>query len=173
MTTTFTDLTDAEVKHLAEEFLAREAKILDERRYDDWYQLLDDDIVYEVPIRQARHKFDDELTAGGFRIKDNKPLIDVRIKRLNSGQAWAEVGPSRTLRLIGSIFVERTDDPQVLTVESALLLYRQRGHDELGDVIPVRRTDQLRVTADGVKLYRRYAVLTTAILQTPNLGVFV
>lgn len=158
---------------LAQEFLATEAKLLDERRFREWFALLDDDIVYHVPLRQARLAFEDEVPAGAYRLLDTKQHIDTRIKRLESGAAWAETPPSRTLRLVGSLIVEAGDRPDVIVVENALLLYRQRGHGQPGDVIPVRRRDQLRLTPGGVRLLRRDALITEAVLTTPNLGVFV
>ena len=163
----------AEQTVLAQNFLAREAKILDERRFWDWYTLLDDELEYLVPIRQSRMTFADEVEAGSYRISDNKQHVYVRIKRLECGAGWAETPPSRTLRVVGSLIVEATDRPDVIAVESALLLYRQRGHDDRGDIIPVRRQDLLRVTEDGVRLLKRTALLTEAVLTTPNLGVFV
>lgn len=172
MTTEQIDLTDEQLRHLAEDFLAREAKLLDERRFDAWLEMIDDEIHYEVPIRAQMFDYDEETNGGGFRIRDDKYLLALRVARLGTGQAWAEVAPSRTLRVVGSVLVERGQSPDVINVESAVLLYRQRGHDELGDVIPVRRQDQLRITDNGLKLLRRHAVVATAILHTPNLGVF-
>jgi 3-phenylpropionate/cinnamic acid dioxygenase small subunit len=161
-----------ELMALAQEFLAREAKILDERRFWDWYALLDDALEYYVPIRQSRLAFADEVEAGSYRISDNRQHVYVRIKRIDSGAGWAETPPSRTLRVVGSVLVETTEREDVIAVESALLLYRQRGHDERGDVIPVRRQDLLRITDDGVRLLKRNALLAEAVLSTPNLGVF-
>jgi len=172
MTSEQVDLTAEQLRHLAEDFLAREAKLLDERRYDQWLEMIDDDVLYEVPIRAAKFDYDEETSAGAFRIRDDRYLLALRVKRLATGQAWAEVAPSRTLRVVGSVIVERGELPDVINVESAVLLYRQRGHDEIGDIIPVRRTDRLRITDTGLKLIRRHAVLATAILHTPNLGVF-
>lgn len=157
---------------IAQAFLAREAKLLDERRFEDWFATLDDAISYHVPIRQARIAFADEHPEGAYRINDDKGLIRVRIDRLLSGQAWAEVPPSRTLRVVGSVMAEPTDRPDVIAVESAMILYRQRGHDQLGDVVPVRRQDELRLTADGAKLLKRTALIAEVVLSTPNLGVF-
>ena len=34
------------------EFLCAEADLLDERRYDEWLDLLDDDVAYWVPMRR-------------------------------------------------------------------------------------------------------------------------
>jgi len=170
--TTTHGVSKLELTLMAQEFLATEAKLLDERRFRDWYALLDDEIAYHVPLRQARLAFEDEVPAGAYRLLDSKKHIETRIKRLETGAAWAETPPSRTLRLVGSLMVETTDRPDVLVVESAMLMYRQRGHDAPGDVIPVRRRDELRLTSAGLRLLRRDALITEAVLQTPNLGVF-
>jgi 3-phenylpropionate/cinnamic acid dioxygenase small subunit len=170
--TTTEGISKLELTLLAQEFLAKEAKLLDERRFRDWYELLDDEIVYHVPLRQARLRFEDEVPPGAYRILDTKKHIETRIKRLESGAAWAETPPSRTLRVVGSLLVEAGDRPDVLVAENALLLYRQRGHGQPGDVIPVRRRDQLRLTPAGLRLLHRDALLVEAVLTTPNLGVF-
>ncbi|MBS7663623.1 phenylpropionate dioxygenase [Pseudomonas lalucatii] len=161
-----------ELREIASDFLAREALILDERRFRDWFALLDDEIDYDVPIRIAMRTYADEFPEGAFRIKDCKAHIQTRIARLESDHAWAEVPPSRTLRVVGSVLVEATERADVISVISAMILYRQRGHDDLGDVIPVRRHDLLRVTDAGVKLLKRKALITETVLHTPNLGVF-
>jgi ethylbenzene dioxygenase beta subunit len=165
-------ITDETARTLAADFLALEAKLLDERQFDAWLDLIDDDIVYEVPIRWTSANYADETSPDAYRIRDDKNLIKIRVARLNTGQAWAEVPASRTCRVVGSILVTRHDDPTLINVESAMLLYRQRGHDGSGDVIPVRRTDVLRITADGPKLLKRRALIAEAVLQTANLGVF-
>ena len=157
---------------IAQQFLSWEAKLLDERRFRDWFALLDDAIQYVVPVRIAKTNFEDEVPAGSFRISDDKSLIDIRIKRLESGAAWAETPPSRTLRVVGSLLVQQTDEVGVLAVESALIIYRQRGHDERGEIIPVRRQDLLRLTDSGPRLLKRTALITEVVLSTPNLGVF-
>lgn len=164
-------MTDAETFLIAQNFLAKEAKLLDERRYDEWLEMIDEEIVYHVPIREAKLNFADEHGSGAYRIKDVRSLVETRIKRLNSGQAWAEVAPSRTLRLVGSLIAEREGD--IIKAESALIIYRQRGHDDPGELIPVRRQDQLRMAAGGVKLLSRDAFITEVVLTTPNLGVFI
>lgn len=161
-----------ELREIANEFLAREALMLDERRFRDWYETLDDEIHYEVPIRIAMRTYADEFPQGAYRISDSKAHIQTRIARLESDHAWAEVPPSRTLRLVGSVLVEPTEQADVISVISAMILYRQRGHDDLGDVIPVRRHDLLRIGGERVMLLKRKALLTEAVLHTPNLGVF-
>ena len=156
---------------IAQSFLAREAKLLDERRFDEWFEMLDDNIVYHVPIREARLAYADEHAGGGYRMRDNKALLRVRVDRNKSGFAWAETPPSRTTRVVGSIIAE-PGEGDTLKVESAMLMYRQRGHDAPGEVIPVRRHDVLRLTPDGPRLLRRDAFIAEVVLTTNNLGVF-
>lgn len=164
-------MTDQDAFFTAQNFLAREAKLLDERRFDEWFEMLDDEIVYHVPIREARQDFVDEHASGGYRIKDNKALLKIRIDRLKSGFAWAETPPSRTTRVVGSVMAEPGEHGNI-QVESAMLMYRQRGHDAVGELIPVRRIDVLRLTADGPRLLRRDAYIAEVVLSTSNLGVF-
>jgi 3-phenylpropionate/cinnamic acid dioxygenase small subunit len=156
---------------IAQNFLALEAKLLDQRRFDEWFEMLDDNIAYHVPIRLARLAYGEEMPEDAYRIRDDKGLIRIRIDRLKSGYCWAETPPSRTLRVVGSLIVERKAD-DLYAVESAMILYRQRGHDQLGDVIPVRREDELRLTGAGPRLLKRTAIITEVVLTTPNLGVF-
>jgi 3-phenylpropionate/cinnamic acid dioxygenase small subunit len=166
-------LTEAEALFIASKFLALEAKLLDERRFDEWYELLDDEISYEVPIRQARSKFGDETRGGGHIFFDTKQRLKVRVDRLNCGNCWSESPPSRTVRVVGSVMTHWTERPDVIEVDSTLLLYRQRTSDADGDVIAVRRNDHLRFTDNGIKLLKRRALLADTSLRTPNLGVFV
>ncbi|HKX77323.1 MAG TPA: aromatic-ring-hydroxylating dioxygenase subunit beta [Novosphingobium sp.] len=163
---------DADAFLLASRFLAQEAKVLDERRFDEWFEMLDDEIIYEVPIRIARLKFADETAGDGHFIHDNKSRLKIRIDRLNCGDCWSETPPSRTVRVVGSVLVTSTERPGVLEVDSALLLYRQRGSDSNGDTIAVRRTDVLRLGEKGPTLLRRRALVADTSLRTPNLGVF-
>lgn len=157
---------------IAQSFLAREAKLLDERRFDEWFEMLDDEIVYHIPIREARLDYAREWTEGAYRVRDDKGLIKVRIDRLKSGHAWAETPPSRTLRVVGSVLAEPQGDDEI-AVESAVLIYRQRGHDAPGEVVPARRQDVLRLRGGKVTLLRRTARITEVLLTTPNLNIFI
>ena len=152
-------------------FLSEEAKILDERSFDKWMEMVDDEIQYEIPIIVSKNNLQDETAGGGHRINDNKARLRVRVDRLKSGHAWSETPPSRTVRIVGSILANPIGDGRTLDVESSLLLYRQRGDSGPGDVIPVRRYDVLRV-ADDVTLLKRRVIFADTSLRTPNLGIF-
>jgi len=162
---------DVELLATVTQFLGLEAKLLDEGREDDWLELLDEELLYVVPIRLATENRADEIQHDAFRIRDTKYHVRTRLQRLATGKAYSEIPPSRTMRLVGSIVVEGVQG-DVVRVSSSLLLYRQRGIDEHFDLIPCRRNDTLRRTGDGLKLLTREVILTEVGIATPNLGVF-
>lgn len=154
------------------QFLAHEARLLDEGREQEWLDLLEDDLLYTVPSRQSTIPRSDEIDRSAWRIRDTKAHVITRVARINTGHAYSEVPPSRTMRLVGSVEVVPTTDPEVVEAHSSLLLYRQRGIDVHFDLIPCRRNDRLRLTAAGPRLLSREVILTETSLKTANLGVF-
>lgn len=154
------------------QFLALEAKLLDEGREVEWLDLLDEDLIYLIPIRQATYPRSNEVDRSAFRVRDTKAHIRARVDRIDTGHAYSEVPPSRTMRLVGSVCVEQSAHSDVVKVSSSLLLYRQRGIDPHYDLIPCRRNDELRRVSSGFRLLSREVILTETSLVTPNLGVF-
>jgi 3-phenylpropionate/cinnamic acid dioxygenase small subunit len=163
---------DADLLATVTQFLALEAKLLDEGREEEWLDLLDEELLYVIPIRLATENRADEIQRGAFRTRDTKYHVRTRLQRLATGNAYSEIPPSRTMRLVGSVLVQRTAEADVVEASSALLVYRQRGTDDHFDLIPCRRNDTLRLTAEGPRLLTREVVLTEVGLATPNLGIF-
>jgi N,N-dimethyl phenylurea N-demethylase beta subunit len=159
------------VVHTVSQFLGYEAMLLDERRFWDWFALLDDEIVYQIPLRSVREFGKNEFPRNAWRQRDDKAMMETRIKRLFTGSAWAEDPPSRTVRMVGSLLVEASDDPNIVAVHSTVTLYRHRAQDERGDLIAARRRDRIRLTESGPRLLARTVILADTVLTTPNLGV--
>lgn len=154
------------------QFLAHEARLLDEGRETEWLDLLDEDLLYTVPSRQSTTPRSNEINRSAWRIRDTKAHVVTRVARINTGHAYSEVPPSRTMRLVGSIEVLETEAPDVVRAHSSLLLYRQRGIDVHFDLIPCRRNDLIKLTPAGLRLLSREVILTETSLKTANLGVF-
>lgn len=153
-------------------FLGFEALLLDDQRFEDWFALLAEDIVYEVPVRSILKGGQDEFTSGAFRISDRLAHIRTRIDRLATGHAWAEEPPSRVVRTVGSVLISGTSDSGTLVVESAVVLYRNRGQSEQADVIAYRRQDELRPIGPGFKLARRRVYTPDSLFKLSGLTVF-
>ena len=105
-----------------EQFLYREARLLDERRFHEWLELWTDDARYWVPVRTSRYPriskaisiqdpdryVEDEVSREGELaiLDETKEGLERRIARLDTGMAWAEDPPSRTRHLLSNIEVE-------------------------------------------------------------------
>ncbi len=156
----------------AEEFLFHEAALLDGRRFDEWLNLLTDDIHYWMPIRrttQAREVALEFTAPGGMAFfDDNKDILTLRVQRLSVGRAWAEDPPSRTRRLITNVCVADADDHS-LTVHSNFHLHRSRLNSE-EDTWFGRREDMLRRTDEGLKLARRHIFLDQTVILAQNMS---
>jgi p-cumate 2,3-dioxygenase beta subunit len=106
----------------AEEFLYREARLLDEWRLDDWLALLADDARYRVPSNDAP---DGDPSNTLFLIADDIQRIRGRVARLKDPHAHAEFPHSRTRRLITNVQVSDS----VVTANFVVYRFRRGGQE--------------------------------------------
>jgi biphenyl 2,3-dioxygenase beta subunit len=164
--------------HAVEQFLYREARMLDDRFYIEWLALLADDCTYLVPTRdnvqavrgESPVSADDELTGLAY-FDDTKLTLMAKALRLGTGTAWAENPPSRTRRLVTNVEVHRSETADELLVYSNLLLHRSRRLDEVSQFFGQRR-DVLRQTDKGLLLAKRVVVLDMNICDSSHMGNF-
>ena len=160
------------LKHEVEEFLFMEADLLDARRYQDWLELLTDDIHYWMPVRRTTtaREVDREFTQpGGVAFfDDDKAMLKMRVDRMLVGGAWAEDPPSRTRRLITNLRILEAEGDE-LTVASNFLLYRTRLNSE-EDQWMGRREERLRRVDGQFRLARRHIFLEQTVILSQNLS---
>jgi benzoate/toluate 1,2-dioxygenase beta subunit len=105
-------VTDLAVRDEFRRLIEREARLLDQLRYEDWLAMYTAECAYWVPStpnagdprRQIAVMFDDRR-----RLED-------RVYRLRTGFAWSQAPASRTVRLITSmeVFATARDDARML-----------------------------------------------------------
>jgi 3-phenylpropionate/cinnamic acid dioxygenase small subunit len=157
------------------EYLYDEAAMLDQHRFEEWYQTLAEDLLYTAPLRITRQGPSRERTVirTTQHYDEDYASIKGRLERLSTKSAWAEDPPSRTRRLVSNVRVWEGANPKELSVESYLLLTRNRyEHAELGHLSCVRY-DVLRTVSEGhFKLARREIVIDQSIVGMPNIALF-
>lgn len=160
------------LKFEAEEFLFREASLLDERRLEEWLALLTEDIHYWMPIRRTTtaKEIDNEFTKLGDMayFDDDKRTLGMRVQRLAVGRAWAEDPPSRTRHSISNVRILTADANEIL-VALNFHLYRTRLESEEDSWIG-RREDLLRRENGVLKLARRYIYLDQTVILAQNMS---
>ncbi len=155
-----------------EAFLYFEAELLDSRRFDDWLDVLAEDIHYWMPIRrttQARETHLEFTQPGGMAFfDDNKHFLTLRVQRLSVGRAWAEDPPSRTRRLITNVRLDEVNGDDI-TVSSNFQLYRTRLNSEEDSWIG-RRQDVVRRVDGTFQLAQRHIFLEQTVILSQNMS---
>jgi 3-phenylpropionate/cinnamic acid dioxygenase small subunit len=114
------EVTDVATRDECRRLLEREARLLDEGRYEDWLALYAEECVVWVPAAERPGDPRREVTV----FFDDRQRLEDRIFRLRTGKAWSQVPPSRTVRLVSNVEVYRA--AQKLMVRSNLLLAELR-----------------------------------------------
>ena len=116
-----------ELQHSIEQFLFREVRLLSERRYEEWLDLLTDDIRYWMPARETVGGQPDAVSGDGEMafFDDDKEFLAARIVRLRSSLAHAEQPPSRLRYFISNVEIEELDEDE-FGVRCNLLVYQSR-----------------------------------------------
>jgi 3-phenylpropionate/cinnamic acid dioxygenase small subunit len=168
------------LKQEIEDFLYREADLLDERRYDEWLGLLTDDVRYWMPMRR-NVKVDDlerEFTREGHDISwfdEGKDTLTRRVRQIQTGIHWAEEPVSRISHLISNIQLIEVNpsaaDPAEVSVRCRFLVYRNRVETET-DILVGKREDLLRRAGGGWQIAHRKILLDQNVLLSKNLTFF-
>ena len=87
------------------DFVVREARLLDERRYDEWLELWTDDGLYWVPLVPDQ----EEALQHNSHLHEDKLLRTLRVERLKSPRAFSQQPPSRAHHLLQVPVVDVAD----------------------------------------------------------------
>jgi phthalate 3,4-dioxygenase beta subunit len=164
----------ADVRHVeALQFLTDEAYLLDAQRYEDWLDLLTEDVRYVMPVRvtTARGAGCDSA-AGMSHFDEDRYSLGRRVARFATEHAWTEDPPSRLRHHLSNVRTFATDDADELRVQSAVLLVRSRGDVRETELLSVGRDDILRRQDGRWLLARRLITADEAELHMQNLAIF-
>ena len=89
------------------EFIYREARFLDEKRFDAWYELFTDDARYWMPLTRGQP---DGRTHTSLFYED-KLLLKVRIERLRHPNAFSQQQPSFCQHVLQQPALEESGPP--------------------------------------------------------------
>ena len=82
-----------------ETFLVHEARLLDERRYEDWLALFTEDGWYWVPVEEGQASPKETVSL----IYDDRRLLETRVRRLTQTKLHAQEPKSRTSRIVTNV----------------------------------------------------------------------
>jgi 3-phenylpropionate/cinnamic acid dioxygenase small subunit len=105
-------VTDAATRDEFRRLVEREARLLDQLRYDDWLAMYAPECVYWVPSTPQAGDPRREIAV----MFDDRRRLEDRVYRLRTGFAWSQAPQSRTVRLITNVevFATARDDARML-----------------------------------------------------------
>jgi benzoate/toluate 1,2-dioxygenase subunit beta len=104
--------------------LHREARLLDEARFEDWLDLFTQDGVYWVPSRRGQT----DPRGIASIIYEDRGILALRVRRLTEARAHALSPMPRTTHLIGNIeLIEAAADAGSAVIASALIVAEHQG----------------------------------------------
>ena len=88
------------------DFVVHEARLLDERRHDEWLALFAHDGRYWVPLQGAAQA---EGAPHNALADEDLLLLKLRVERLKSPRAYSQQPPSRALHVLQTPTLESSD----------------------------------------------------------------
>ena len=168
-----------------ERFYFHEARLLDNRQYQQWLALVREDISYLMPSRtnvlvnnrERGNEFmievDRELEGAdsmGCPIREETYIhLMVRVERAFKINSWSENPPARTRRIVGNIELMEREGTELSVLSNFHLYYARPGGDNF--IYSGQRRDRLEQVEDSYRIVRREVVMDYANIDVPTLGL--
>jgi benzoate/toluate 1,2-dioxygenase beta subunit len=111
-------ISDPAVRDLFRTLIEREARLLDQLRFDEWLAMYAPECIYWVP---GTPEAGDPRREIAISFDDRRRMED-RIYRLRTGYAWSQAPKSRTVRMISNVEVFAAADTDARMVRSNYLI---------------------------------------------------
>lgn len=169
-----------------EQFYYREARLLDNRQYQQWLELLDPSIVYTMPNRYIPHADYSQRETEAFLAVDRElerdgpdalpmreetyQFLAFKAKRTYRADSWSDNPPARTRRMVSNVEVEALGEGNYKARSNVFMFYSSRGANN--HLYTLGREDILREDGDQFRVLRREVVTDEALVTVPTLTLF-
>jgi 3-phenylpropionate/cinnamic acid dioxygenase small subunit len=156
------------LRERVEQFLYHEAALLDERRYEEWIDLIAEDIHYFMPIRknvkfgQWEHENSDPASEIAW-FDEGKDVLEGRVRQLLTGVHWAEEPVSRIRHIISNVRVTDVQGDE-LHVSDNFFVWHNRLLSEVNLFAGTRDHILRRDPQTGFKVAKRTILLDQNVL---------
>lgn len=150
-------------------FVYLECQLADEGRWDEWEELLADDMHYWVPGTLDDPDPDRDVSI----INDNRSRLATRLRQLRTGTRLAQA-PLSAMRRIVSNLVAWRDEDGVFVVEANFVIFEMQNQSTLVlNQWPGRVCYRLRGKGQGFEMVRKRVDLIAVASGIPSLGFIV
>ena len=164
-----------------EEFFYDEAEKIDSRRFNEWLDMLHDDLRYFMPMRHNvkfglhAEREDSREEEGISWFNEDKWTVGKRVEQILTGVHYAEEPLSRTTHMITNVQIvsaaPNASEAEEIRTSCRFLTYLNRVEYETYFFVG-KRYDTLRKVDGDWKVLHRKIVLDQNVLQAKNLSTF-
>jgi 3-phenylpropionate/cinnamic acid dioxygenase small subunit len=168
-----------------ERFYFHEARLLDNRQYQQWLALVSEEVSYLMPSRvnvqvnnrergnehmiSVERELEDADSQGCPIREENYIHLMVRVERAFKVNSWSENPPARTRRIVGNIELMGLEGEELSVLSNFHLYYARPGSDNY--IYSGQRRDTLLQLEDGYRIKHRQVVMDYANIDVPTLGL--
>jgi ethylbenzene dioxygenase beta subunit len=159
---------DLELQRKVEQFLFREARLLDEKRWEEWLALFSQDGMYWMPLYPEQTDPYNEVSL----FWEDDILRRMRVNRLQDPRSWSQQPPVNSVRAISNVEITGfAEDNGDLIVHSVFTCTEARRESERR--LTGRVEHRLNDTQDGWRIRRKRVVLVNAGATHQSLEIFI
>lgn len=175
----------AEEQRALERFYFHEARLLDNRQYQQWLALVSEQISYLMPSRvnvqvNNRDRGKEEMISVERELEGQDSMgcphreetyihLMVRVERAFKVNSWSENPPARTRRIVGNVELMERNADELSVLSNFHLYYSRPGNENV--MYSGQRRDVLLRGDDGFRIGRREVVMDYANIEVPTLGL--
>jgi 3-phenylpropionate/cinnamic acid dioxygenase small subunit len=148
-------------------FIYHEARLLDEKRFDEWYELFTDDAYYWVPLVPGQT---DPLAHNSLAYED-KLLLKLRIERLKQPTAFSQKPASRCLHVLQAPGIEKSDTSRGEHLVRTPFLYTETRGDH-SQRYAATAWHTLVATGAGLRIRLKRVDILNADAALPSIQLF-
>ncbi|HXG36932.1 MAG TPA: aromatic-ring-hydroxylating dioxygenase subunit beta [Dehalococcoidia bacterium] len=116
--------TEARVdRHEIENFIFKEARLIDEGKFEEWLDLFAEETLYWAPC----NRYDIDPSQEVSLIYDDRGRLNDRVWRLRSGLAYSQEPASRTRHLISNVEIVESSAEKVVVSSSFAIFELRKG----------------------------------------------
>ena len=162
-----------------------EARLLDNRQYQQWLSLVSEQISYLMPSRvnvqvDNRARGNEDMISVERELEDQESMgcpireetyihLMVRVERAYKINSWSENPPARTRRIVGNIELMAREGDSFSVLSNFHLYYARPGNEDV--IYSGQRRDTLLSQEEGFHIGRREVVMDYANIAMPTLGL--
>jgi 3-phenylpropionate/cinnamic acid dioxygenase small subunit len=150
------------------EFVYHEARLIDEKRLDEWYELFSDDCRYWMPLMRGQPEGPGHTSL----FDEDKLLLKIRIERLRKPNSYSQANPSWCQHILQAPRIEWRDAGTGIAVLRTPFMYVEYQQDQQEIYAGVAWHHLKAVGAAGIKIVLKKIELLNCEAALPSLQLF-